>query len=467
MANLEDEIRDKLTNDALSLSGSFDFGRWSQHSQAANEEPTSATIPSELEHASSVPRVLVQSIILGARIADSDDLQSGPQIGQGTSMIVHEGLLDGQAVAIKKCRLAGANPASRQMGLMSLHVELRVLMSDFIKPHPNIVDLIAVSWVEETQSNGEAELLPLLVMELATPEARTLHDLLPTIDPLDFRLKEYLISDIISGLDAIHSDRFIHGDLKPENVLIFRHRTEDRYTAKLADFGFSDDVEQLPFGVEDNPAGGTDYWNAPECLDHDVDLKACRRPSRDLYSFGLVAWYVVASELPFGADRGLEWAAAYDGVTALKLRDGVASDASKFFCGRSGRLGLDLKSGWGEVLRRYLGGSNDKKSGGLTDVDLSVGVLDEMLWRSNVRSTRSSILEMDGTRTGLLTGFRCRGCSAGSRLRDIFPTPSPSFLACWPRILLNAAALGNGFDCSGESPGPAGCPSNFNSSSSF
>jgi serine/threonine protein kinase len=424
MASLENKIRDKLTSDSrLSFSGSFDFGRWSQHSQAASEQPSSVPIASEPGHLTSVPRVLIQSIILGARIADSGDLRPGAQIGVGSSMVVHQGLLDGNAVAIKKCRPAGADLASKQTRLAPMYLELQVLLSDFIRTHPNVVDLIAVSWVEETQPDGELELLPLLVMELAVPEARTLHDLMPTIDPLDFGLKGHLISDILSGLDAIHSDRFIHGDLKPVNVLIFRHRSEDRYMAKLADFGFSDDVQQLPFGLESNPAGGTDYWNAPECFDPGVNLKTCRRPSRDLYSFGLVAWYIVASELPFGADRGLEWATAYDSVTALKLQDGVGLEASKLFCGPFRRLGLDLQSGWEEVLRHYLGSSSDEESASLTDADLSVGVLDELLWRNKVRITHRLPVEPRRMRCGLLMYSRRHGHSGMSRQMDIFPTP--------------------------------------------
>jgi serine/threonine protein kinase len=386
MARLEDEIRGRLTSEShLSLSGSFDFGRWSQHSQAASEQavkiPNNST---ETEEPSCVPQVLIQSIFLGACIADSDGLQLGPQIGVGSSMIVHEGLLEGQKVAVKKIKPQMVNGDGKQRSLKALSLDLRVLLSDFIKPHPNIVDLIAVSWIEETQPNGESQLFPLLIMELALPEARTLHDLIPILDPLDFGLKGFLISDILGGLDAIHLDHFIHGDLKPENVLIFRQSPGDRYTAKLADFGFSDDVEQLPFGVDGNPAGGTDYWNAPECFDPNADLRTCRRSSRDLYSFGLVAWYIVASRLPFGPDRGSDWAEAYETVTSMKIRDEAASEAAQFFCAGSGRLGLGLKTGWGEALHQYLDASDDSYLDNLNDPNIYVGVVDELLWRQHV-----------------------------------------------------------------------------------
>ncbi len=352
MTRLEDEIRGRLTGESrLSLSGSFDFGRWSQHSQAASEQPVEMPSTStKLEEPSFVPQVLMQSIFLGAYIADSDCLQLGPQIGIGSSMIVHEGFLEGQKVAVKKIKPQMTEGDDKQRNLKAFSLDLRVLLSDFIKPHPNIVDLLAVSWIEEAQPDGEPQLSPLLIMELALPEVRTLHELIPIVDPLDFELKGFLMSDILGGLNAIHLDHFIHGDLKPENVLIFRQSPGDRYTAKLADFGFSDDVEH--FGVEGNPAGGTDYWNAPECFDPDIDLKTCRRYSRDLYSFGLVAWYIVASRLPFGPDRGSDWAEAYETVNSRKIKDEAASEAAHFFCAGSGRVGLDLKDGWEETLHQ-------------------------------------------------------------------------------------------------------------------
>ncbi|PVH90891.1 hypothetical protein DM02DRAFT_708541 [Periconia macrospinosa] len=196
-------------------------------------------------------------------------------------------------------------------------------------------------------------------------------------------VKGFLISDIISGLDAIHRDRFIHGDLKPQNILIFHHSQEDRYTAKIADFGFSDDIEGLPFGDEGNPAGGTDYWNAPECFDPHADFRTCRQPSRDLYSFGLVAMYIVASQLPFGPDRGPDWANAYETVTATKILVGAVSEVSGFFNGASGRLSLDLNAGWEEALHQYLDDSDNIRPDDISNPKLSVGVMDELLWRQH------------------------------------------------------------------------------------
>ena len=92
----------------------------------------------------------------------------------------------------------------------------------------------------------------------------------------------------------------VHGDLTPANVLIFEQGTN--IVPKLADFAFSRSWR------ESLPSGGTEYWNAPECCEfssqkiNDDD----GHPSyRDLFSLGLMFWYVLNDKLPF-ADIGEE-----------------------------------------------------------------------------------------------------------------------------------------------------------------
>lgn len=105
-----------------------------------------------------------------------------------------------------------------------------------------------------------------------------------------------IAADVADGLAALHSFGVVHGDLKPANVLLFldtKSATEmepenqnPRLVAKIGDFGYSGTVSS-----EDDVRGGTQFWNAPECLDSCIDeeLKAfSMHQSRDIYSFGLL-----------------------------------------------------------------------------------------------------------------------------------------------------------------------------------
>ena len=109
-----------------------------------------------------------------------------------------------------------------------------------------------------------------------------------------------IAADVADGLAALHSFGVVHGDLKPANVLLFldtESATEvelenqsPRLVAKIADFGYSGTVSS-----EDDVRGGTQFWNAPECLGScdDEELKAfALHQSRDIYSFGLLLVYL-------------------------------------------------------------------------------------------------------------------------------------------------------------------------------
>jgi serine/threonine protein kinase len=81
----------------------------------------------------------------------------------------------------------------------------------------------------------------------------------------------------------------IHGDIKPQNVLIFEH--DGKLTARVADFGFStyfrgpQDLIRMP---------RSPIWCAPEW--HNASFSPEDAHSMDIFSFGLMClWVLLAS----------------------------------------------------------------------------------------------------------------------------------------------------------------------------
>ncbi|KAL5203092.1 hypothetical protein ABZP36_014044 [Zizania latifolia] len=92
--------------------------------------------------------------------------------------------------------------------------------------------------------------------------------------------------DIAHGLEYIHSQRVIHRDVKPENILF-----DGEFCAKVVDFGVACE-EVYCNSLEDDP--GTYRWMAPEMYK--------RKPygrKVDVYSFGLLLWELVSGSIPY------------------------------------------------------------------------------------------------------------------------------------------------------------------------
>ncbi|KAH6847167.1 hypothetical protein B0I37DRAFT_310194 [Chaetomium sp. MPI-CAGE-AT-0009] len=119
-----------------------------------------------------------------------------------------------------------------------------------------------------------------------------------------YELIRLLCLDIGNGLGALHRERFIHGDLKPENVLIFEG--SGRLVAKLCDFGRSkrrgrratpgseprqgqeddEDMEQHNRGRA--AYEGTNAWKPPWFSDDPVSFSQLQK--YDIAVYGMVVW---------------------------------------------------------------------------------------------------------------------------------------------------------------------------------
>jgi serine/threonine protein kinase len=105
--------------------------------------------------------------------------------------------------------------------------------------------------------------------------------------PLDEVMR--LSKAIAQALDYAHSNKIIHLDLKPSNILLDSYRLP-----YLADFGLATVLD--PQGRAANPGSGTLLYMAPEQLTAEVlDHRA------DIYSFSILIFHMMTGQLPFDA----------------------------------------------------------------------------------------------------------------------------------------------------------------------
>ncbi|XWX01596.1 hypothetical protein V2A60_009624 [Cordyceps javanica] len=208
-------------------------------------------------------------------------------IGGGGTSFVHQILVNANtSFAFKTCYKQNKTEAQIFRALIT---EIAILSQPFVRDHANIVQLHAISW---DISREDDKPWPVLVFEKSH-----LGDLyhFARHGGRDMTLEERLsfCADIGKAIVDMHSNHIIHGDLKPENVLVFKDDS-GRYSARVIDFGFSTryaDEDQLLTLPRSEP------WNAPENNGH-VDSWTPRRAVKaDLYCFGVLCFWLLFEPL--------------------------------------------------------------------------------------------------------------------------------------------------------------------------
>jgi len=129
----------------------------------------------------------------------------------------------------------------------------------------------------------------LFLIEMEYVAGHNLADMLDGVNrdnPLSYRRILNWTQQILSGLQTIHAVSVVHGDIKPQNVLISAEGE-----AKLVDFGTSRRLEDV--WVWTRRQGTEAYW-APE-----VAFEEKRNLVSDIYSVGVLLYEMVTGELPY------------------------------------------------------------------------------------------------------------------------------------------------------------------------
>ena len=220
-----------------------------------------------------------KGMITGKRLVTGGDVilfdpQTPLQQQRGKFSVVYQGrsLRDDRKVLVKKLRNAGEADLSRYEALATLR-------------HPALQRVIG------TAADGVDRYV---VMRYS--EGEDLKAYLRSKGRLREREVIPLVKDLLAGLHYLHAQGWIHTDIKPSNILLFKRakRRDQRLHARLLDPGEAVSLTgprpaKKPFAM---------IYSPPEQVLGAVDL-ICE--ASDLYSLGVVMWEMLTGEPPYRA----------------------------------------------------------------------------------------------------------------------------------------------------------------------
>lgn len=149
---------------------------------------------------------------------------------------------------------------------------------------PRLIRLYEVLTVDDP-GRPELDGATVLVLEEAQGSLDTLLvDGVPRTGPA-------LLAEVCEGLDQLHRAGWVHGDLKPGNVLLMADGT-----ARLGDFNMAAELEGTHAY---SPAFATPDYTPPDLLWSEVGERGTKiRPTADIWAFGVLAHVVLTGALP-------------------------------------------------------------------------------------------------------------------------------------------------------------------------
>ncbi len=146
--------------------------------------------------------------------------------------------------------------------------------------HPHLVTVIDF---------GEDDDHPYIVFEYV--EGENLKDRLRRVGRLPVPEAVAYAIEIGRALECAHSNRLVHRDVKPQNVLI-----DPEGRAKVTDFGIARSLEAEGLTATGRVLGTTDYVAPEQALGEDTTAQS------DVYSLGICLFEMLTGDVPYKAD---------------------------------------------------------------------------------------------------------------------------------------------------------------------
>jgi serine/threonine protein kinase len=132
--------------------------------------------------------------------------------------------------------------------------------------HPNLIAVLDASTTATS---------PYLVMPRL--EGQTMQSRMESDDRTPLPVALWLVRQAAQALDALHLGGWVHGDVKPENMIV-----GSRGHVTLVDLGFAARTHSMP----QHHYRGTPAYSAPEALAGEI----AAMPAMDIFSLGRILW---------------------------------------------------------------------------------------------------------------------------------------------------------------------------------
>ncbi|CAK9314412.1 unnamed protein product [Citrullus colocynthis] len=203
------------------------------------------------------------------------------KIGSGSygKVVLYRSRMDGKYYAIKafhKSHLSKLRVAPSETAMTDVLREVLIMK---MLEHPNIVNLLEV--IDDPDDDR-------FYMVLEYVEGKWACEGYDPPCGLDENIARKYLRDIVSGLMYLHAHNIVHGDIKPDNLLITRDGT-----VKIGDFSVSQVFEDENDELRRSP--GTPVFTAPECcLGITYHGKAA-----DTWAVGVTLYCMILGQYPF------------------------------------------------------------------------------------------------------------------------------------------------------------------------
>jgi eukaryotic-like serine/threonine-protein kinase len=208
-------------------------------------------------------------------------------------------------------------------GLMSSLYQARAFGSSSLQAAGYAVKVLRPEWQDDSRGLAilareahvgrlvaHPHLVPILAAGLSAPpywvampflEGLSLAEQLRAARPLDLPVAIWIARQVTEALAALHQAGWMHGDVKPSNVVV-----SSSGHATLVDLGFARRSSERN-AIVDRPILGTLHYIAPEVLysAYGGDIRS------DVYSLGVMLFQMFTGRLPFDADEVAELAALH------------------------------------------------------------------------------------------------------------------------------------------------------------